>query len=292
MFTSHSYTRLSLSTAAVLFLSLPVIALADEPPGLNFDEIEERAIDYRIKNCAVGSVELHVSSKRSNFGRPSLGRFVVVFDRDRIRVDQFHKSKNTTPSHWRVSNKYIQDGGHIVRKHGDDPNIAVTISVRDGQKNNEFGVFHPRGLGYSPMGINGLSETGLRTLLGRSDRVSLRVEQDTLEGRTVYRLYYKTKTDANVVVTVSPSQGYGVVRAEVNATSDGKAVSQWTSSELIQYPGGVWYPRTCEYRYSVGGHIVKQANITVERAEFGQPVDDSTFTLAGLGVSPGQSVNE
>jgi hypothetical protein len=141
-----------------------------------------------------------------------------------------------------------------------------------------------------------LTSAHVESLLNRADRDSPTVRSDVLDGIRAWRIDYSRKAPDRAATShfslwLAPDQGYSVIGITIRTLQGGKHYECIIRSALKQYPANnVWYPAQVTKTLMEGGKAFDREVITVEDAQFGVPVEDKAFTLAGLGLQLGREI--
>jgi hypothetical protein len=93
------------------------------------------------------------------------------------------------------------------------------------------------------------------------------------------------------IVRIVPEMGFAIVSAESNFRLGDKAIVSRMDAKYQKW-GETWYPKKIDHQYVKLGKLEHRETITVTSAEFGVPIEPSTFTIEGLGLAPGRDVTD
>lgn len=275
--------------AAGFIVSFAVATLAQERED-SATMLERQVLKYRKESFQRGHVVLHCIN-RSKSNQETEFEFDITFDGEKLRFDR--KSRLLGSSTWAGPERFA------VTKTGYIEDIGPELVITTGRRTTEDArpyvntVFDPRSLGMTVAGTAGMIHGGVGDLVGRADRDDPTVTSDRVGGLETRRLDYRFKSGSDVSIWIVPNQGFSVVRAEVRREGPGGSFMQSVVSDMKQYQeGGIWYPSRSKQELSVNGEWQERQVITVTEAEFGIPVDQRIFTLAGFDLTPGQVVQD
>jgi hypothetical protein len=258
----------------------------------NVEEIEKKSISYRLENIRQGHVRMYVTEEN-----PSTETvFEITFDVHNIR--QVRRCRQRGESHWLFVEKIIVTPKIYIAYHQKADITAVQINpvTNLNSPREHYGVLNIQALGMTPNGASRLHLDHVESLMNRSDRSLPMIQKDNHEGLDTWRIDYEIKIpgrkgESKASLWVAPSQGYSVVGYYHHADQDGKRYSTIINTQMKQYPEkNVWYPYRLIKILKEDDRILNRQEAIVEEARFGCPIDENTFTPAGLDLQPGQEV--
>lgn len=265
--------------------SLP--AHAFESVGTSSQEIEGRCLGYINDRLQRGFVRLRITHRSPGPGNEV--EFEMTFDGVRVRRDRW--VRRSGHDEWVGPDRVIITESEYVDAPGRD--LSTTIAPRSdfdrvGDIRQHFGVFRPSLLATTLSGLTDWEVSG--QLLDRADRTDIVLSEEILDGLDTLRLDYRLEGGSAVSVWYAPTQGFGIVAATRETSTDRGVLYQSLKVQRKQYPdGNLWYPCNVSFLDKLDGETVLDDVIVVEEARFG-PVDESMFTLKKLGLSPGEMV--
>lgn len=276
--------------AARLLLAREV-ALCSEVPSV--EELEKKAITYRLENIKQGNMRLRVIDDT-----PSTEcLFDITFDEHRTRQIRRYRMRGKTD--WSKPEKIIVTPDRYITDHEDTTNpvvVEIAPAIRHNSPREHFGILNVQALGMSPNGAARLAHAHVEMLMNRSDRTPPKVHADIRVGINTWRIDYEIKNGEKegrpkVSLWVSPSQGFSVVGIEFRSDQDGHRYTSIVDSQMRQYPDkGFWYPSKLIMTSKEDDRITNRQEVIVEEARFGGPIDEIAFTPSGLELKPGQKV--
>lgn len=147
-----------------------------------------------------------------------------------------------------------------------------------------------RVIGYYPNVWGVAQKMSLDSVVGASDRRSVRVDRRTLGSSQCWVLSYSSKRHGDIECWIDPARGHNVVRLRQSLPTDNNDFFLQADSEVRAVPGStLWFPT--EVRVTSGVRS-KGTSQLIERTEFtdvrvNEAIPPATFTLAGFGVTEG-----
>lgn len=279
---------------AALVVTLSGSALRAEAP--NVEDLERRAITYRLENVKQGYVRMRVVNEKPP---PSDTECLYEITFDPRRVRQVRRCRPQGRPEWGEPDSIVVTPDRYIADHVDaQSSTPVQVaSAKDYRSPREhFRVLNVQALGMDANGADGLHTAHLESLLNRADRAATTVHADVRHGLETWRIDYDLKHrqrgwTAHVSLWIAPSQGFSVVGVEHRADQDGARYTTVVDSQMQQYPpGAVWYPSRVTKTVKEDDRVLDRQVITVEEARLGGAIDESAFTLAGLELKPGRPV--
>lgn len=261
-----------------------------EKPGV--EELERKAIRYRLENIKQGYVRMHVIDEKPSPGKEIV--FEITFDEGRVR--QIRRYRDRGKKNWETE-KIIVTPDKYIADHGErDRSLPVRIAPAANYKSprEHFGVVNIQALGMSANGAAMLHQAHVESLMNRSNRRALAVQADVHNGIDTWKIEYEIKHPvkdwtAKISLWIAPSQGYSVVGIYHEANQNGKQYSTNINTQMKQYPEkGVWYPKTLIKVQKAGDTILNRQEVIVEEARFGGRLDEAAFGPAGMKLKPGR----
>lgn len=264
-------------------------ALCSESPSV--EELEKKAIAYRLDNIKQGEVRLHVINDHP----PSEIIFDVTFDEKCVR--QIRRYREQGKADWSKPEKIIVTPEKYIADH-EDTDVPVVVQIASAtdysSPREHFGVINLQALGMTPNGASMLHVARVESLMNRSDRTMPEIHPDVFEGIDTWRINYdlkspQTNESAKVAIWIAPSQGFSIVGIYYQADQDGKRYSTSINTQMKQYPErDVWYPKRLTKVQKEDDRITDRQEAIVEEARFGGAIDASAFTPAGLKLDLGR----
>lgn len=227
--------------------------------------------------------------------KPERTRYTTWFDLDKgkNRTEYLIEPKDGD-AYRRIECRNCEKAGYYVlydeRKLKDGK--VTTLTLAPLEKPEPFGVLDPRLLGFLPDHPGALWHHHLETILGRGDRSNQTLKKDRLGDVDCYVITFETKTQQRYEYWAAPSKGYALLRIGLTNTKPGRSDRGVVENDLRQFErGGIWFPGTSTYTHTRGGTELTKAVVRVESAEFNAPIDDTAFTLAGMGLRKGLIVD-
>lgn len=277
---------------AVVFVCLPVLALLAASPGRGewtTDEIlnaERKLVQYRA-DMHSGRVALVL---RHSYGPASPGekRYEISFEGTSLRADVEGSAGNN-----RYASQRVVTDHSFIRGNGSDK--AVQLFGETTRPKNSLEVPDPRFLGIIVWHFESINQFGYEKHFLRPDRFELRATERVLEGQRTLAVSYQTKTPSGR--TLETEYWLAIERENQPVLISVKSPGQSATVRSIQVtldqygPAGVWFPRTVTYRKEKNGSLIAEEVVEVESAAFGADLPAEEFTIAGLGLEPGTTVN-
>lgn len=278
-----------------------VTSNADEGPLTSGLDLENHAKAVR-QALESGTVETVSTLKQGVKGNQKVLylEYCVSFQGDKLRFDRKESKTNERiddPLGHAPTHKYVLAGGkcysHTDKLSPQGRRLALTI--KDLRKSADpLDIFDPRLIGMLPCDTTILHGMNLGDFLGRKDIVDSTVTTEMRDGQRIFRVDNSYRNGRKTRMWFAPQQGDSLVRAESEFVhpKDGKVIDSIECDMKQWNAGGVWFPGKVLYKRSLNGDVGIEELLTVKKAEFNIPVDESVFTLAGMDIPPGTSVVE
>ncbi len=252
--------------------------------------IEEEVIRQR-RALTSGRVVLSVVNTDHVKGTSSSMRYTITFDRDNFRNDLFWTKSGTLGKE-----VYTESDGRIDVPSSNDRNVLVNPHYPNARQTNS--VPDPRILGIAPTVLETLNQHGYDTggILNPTRRdMQLSITEEG--GERLLRLEYVYDSAGGKPIRckrlLSPEHGYLPVMISTTDFLETSSSRTYTlRCELRRYPeSALSYPSKVVFiREKMDGGLYREQTVVVEDADFGA-VDATEFTLAGLGLEKGRSID-
>ena len=277
-----------LESTSLLYSAAPVV----EETIPSVEEIERKAITYRLENTEQGYVRM-LASDEISLGQKGESFYDITYDKSRIR--EIHRYRYVGETQWKSTEKYIITQEKYIRdvetaNITEDVHVAPATNYKDPKKH--YHILDPRPLGMDAAGTLALDDVHVEEFLNRSDRTVPTVLPDQSDGLKTWKIDYQLKgSETHVSIWIAPSQGFSVVQLELRYPGENGLIIENSKSQLKQYPvGNVWYPTRLVRTLSEKDRVASRQVVVVEEARFGGPIDETAFILAGLDLKPGRQV--
>ena len=254
-------------------------------------DVEKKLIEYRSsEQFNRGRVTFRKTVIRS-VGFSDEFEYRIEFDGESIRFDW--RGRTLGHKRWGGWHQHVVTPSYYLR---DYPNGTSVHKGRISDYKNvrqTYQIFHPRTLGTS-LNTYTLAENGLHGLIGRSGRSEFAVAKEKLLGKDAVKIEFVLASpliSPKQIVRIVPEMGFAIVSAESNFRLGDKAVVSRMDAKYQKW-GETWYPKKIDHQYVKLGKLEHRETITVTSAEFGVPIESSTFTIEGLGLAPGRDVTD
>ena len=190
----------------------------------SIEELEKKAVDYRLKFIDEGHVVLRVLDLPAHPQKAEF-EYDIWFADDKIRFDW--RGRHLGKEKWGTFDKMaFVDDSYI---HFAPKCAVVRAPLSENPRFREAShVFHPGGLGMDIAGMKALHVpgTGVESLLNRTDMEPVSVEKDTVGEYDTWRIFKRYENGAELTLWLAPECGYSIVRAEsASVINGGGAVS-------------------------------------------------------------------
>ena len=244
----------------------------------------EVEINTEIKKRGDGDAMVLLRDRREIFLSDDRIRNDVVIPYDAAHARQYGES-------FRVVT-YESDG--VVTRYStevDEAGRKRVVSIQP--KSDDSVLIDPRFLGMCTSNALNLSNQSLESIVGRTDRVKSSVSVCERHGETCEMVEYVREDGRNVRLWISPSKGYSVVAIETSGGTedDRKYVLRVESSVELNTRSGVWFPVKVQTEEVVDGATVESSVTSVRVKTLNANLDETVFSLAGLGLPKGQIVS-
>lgn len=171
----------------------------------------------------------------------------------------------------------------------------MVLELRPLKKEEKLRGFDPRLIGFIPNNPHVLAHDDLETVVGKGERSNQTLRQERLGEVDCYVIAFDTKGRKGPQrweYWAAPSRDYMLLRVSVTNTNPDHTVQGLVENELAQYErGDIWFPRTSTYKELTDGKISTTVTLRVKSAEFNGPPDNTPFTLAGMNLPEGTTVD-
>lgn len=270
---------------------------ANAPAPAGPDEVqlkEVRALEAavlaersRIRSGVVEVDSTVVFHRADSTSETKRKRFVVSFDGDRIRRDRIAEGATSKAP----GDEIICRVDGVIRFHSPAPITGggelITKQVRqDGDVTAHYPTPDPRMVGLNADTFLNLVHYRMDSLIGgRLDRREVTAEPGERGGIPCRVLVYRG--DSGVTrAWIAPDRGHNVLA--VREEYGDRRVE--LACELAEVPGYGWFPSRAVLQEFDGNNLRKEETLLLKVRQFNEPVDDSTFTFAGMGVPAGRKV--
>ena len=212
-------------------------------------------------------------------------KYVIYFEDDKIRSDQKFSIGGKRYLQQQV---FTKDSQILALSHS--PTVQLFGPETRAESSNE--VPDPRRLGVICWGFDSISNMEYEQIFLNPKRDQFKVEAGTDEGEPVWKVSFRPtwgKKERRIEYWLSKNQGGLPVYIGVRL-SDGHLVQSLRTKLRKHGADGVWFPSQVVFRKIREGKVTVEEVVTVEDATFGQDIPDETFTLAGLGLPKGRTV--
>ena len=264
--------------------------------GAEIEPAELKALNGR-RAVKSAEVEINTEIKKRGDGDAVVllrDRREIFLSNDRIRNDvvlPYDAAARQYGESFRVVT-YESDG--VVTRYStevDEAGRKRVVSIQP--KSDDSVLIDPRFLGMFTSNALNLSNQSLESIVGRTDRVKSTTSVCERYGETCEMVEYMREDGRNVRLWISPSKGYSVVAIETSGGTedDRKYVLRVESSVELDTRSGVWFPVEVQTEEVVNGATVESSVTSVRVKTLNANLDETVFSLAGLGLPKGQIVS-
>lgn len=172
----------------------------------------------------------------------------------------------------------------------------MVLELRPLKKEEPLPVgFDPRLIGFMPIDPHLLGYYDLESVIGKGERSNQTLRQERFGGVDCYVIAFDTKGKKGPQrweYLAAPSRDYMLLRISVTNTFPDHTGQGLVENELAQYERGkIWFPRTSTYKELNDGKVSMTVTLRVKSAEFNGSPDNTPFTLAGMDLPEGTTVD-
>lgn len=172
-----------------------------------------------------------------------------------------------------------------------DHTAIMSHDVAKGVHTHE--VFDPRLLCVVSSAVSLLSHHTLEETVLISDIQSAAVDDAVLDGVAVLHISFDRLIGNHIERWIAPSLSYMLLRSRVtDKPFQGRFAVHELRQTVEEFPPGVKFVRSRNSTSIFEGKVFSEEIVEVESADFTIPPAEERFTLAGIGLSPGNTVHQ
>lgn len=284
---AFSIRRLSQSLAVLVLLQAATVGAEKSIEDI---ASTEKAIINSRNAIRSGIVSVTIASEGITADRASprgtIKRYTLYFDGKKERADKSAEVPNDTV--YKAQAVFTPDS--MVRI-GPDDSMPVQMFGAKTRPASTLEVPDARKLGMVVWCIDSINQFGYEEYFLLPGRTDIKTSAFVGEFGKANKVSFKAgKTSYEYVL----AEECGNLPQSVTmvSESEGKRYLISINCQLKKYEhGGVWYPKSVVYLCKTNDTVMIKESTTVERAEFNQPIDDKVFTLAGMQLPAGRTVD-
>lgn len=261
-------------------------------PVPSVDEILQRERQIIESRKAIQSGRVAVRTRLTKCDRDPTRenaelKYVSYFQGDKVRCDQ------GTPGHL-----YQAVFAPDVTIHANEKEASVLVlgpqAPQAPPKAARF-LPDPRRLGAVVWFYDTISNHGYEEIFLRPNRDQFKIEAGDCGGEQVWKVTFRISGARGTAIGeywLSDGKGGLPVYIAMSAGEGDKQTSKSVTTKLKEYGSNhVWFPSEVVFRMTEGSKVTAEQRITVESAVFGEPIPEETFSLRGLGLPIGRSID-
>jgi hypothetical protein len=277
----------------VLVLCAPAADSEATPPGAVEELLRQQYA--ALSQIQFGRVVLRVlSSQGKSIAEAETGppdpndfthfRYEVEFHGERFRVHRVDLHGQHEEQLRIVTPDYVINVG---------PDHTAIMSHEITSRVHTHEVFDPRLLCVAVNCVSILSHHGLEETVLINDVQTGNVRDVVLNGVTVKHVSIDRLIGNNVQRWIDPQRGHSSLKSLITSRPLKKGYSTAIVERSIrEYSPGIWFPSAIHFRSEYDGRVNNEEQVEVESADFTTPPAEERFSLAGIGLSPGDTVHQ
>jgi hypothetical protein len=178
---------------------------------------------------------------------------------------------------------------YVIQVHPDSRTMLTAARANMTSYNH---LFDPRLIAVTSAPVDVLEHLSLENMILMTDRRNESIEWEDWNGLPVARLAFDRVRGNRIERWIAPDRGYLVLRGLTTVPAGSGAVREtFVEYDLAEYPPGIWFIKQRRTKTTVAGSVTAEEVVDVEFADFSVAPADERFTLAAIGLLPGDEVN-